>query len=166
MLNDELEHLPLSKTKIKQKMQDLQDLGVKLVELNKEQLTKFDLPQILLDAIKLAQQINSNGALRRQYQYIGKLMRNIDTESIKETLNKIKGESVENIKLFHLSEKWRKRLLEDDNAINQFINDYPICDKVELYNLIKKVKHEVEAQKKRNYRRLFQYIRDIVEDLK
>ncbi len=166
MIKNEFEETPVSKTRLKQQMQDLQNLGVKLVGLNKEQLAKFDLPTILLEAIKLAQKINSNGAIRRQYQYIGKLMRNVDIEPIKNVLAEITGESIKSIKSLHLSEKWRQRLLEEDDALNQFLNDYPNCDKVELCALIKNVKREIQEQKKRDYRKLFQYIRDIVEDLK
>ena len=34
----------------------------------------------------MAQKITANGAIRRQYQYIGKLMRQVDAEAIKSRL--------------------------------------------------------------------------------
>src|SRR3954469_4774100 len=69
---------PVSKTKRKAAMDELQDIGVTLVGLPKEKLNKLDLPEILLDAVNEAKRITANGATRRQAQYIGRLMRNVD----------------------------------------------------------------------------------------
>ena len=58
-----------SKTKRKEQMHEIQKLGVELPTLSKDQLAKLALPDTLLDAIKLAQKITSNGAISRQRQY-------------------------------------------------------------------------------------------------
>ena len=71
-----------SKTSLKKHMNDLQELGVLLSKIKLEKLKQLDLPEKLFDAIKSVHTINANGAKRRQYQYIGKLMRTLDTESI------------------------------------------------------------------------------------
>ena len=84
--NLELEYEGPSKTKRKQQMDELQKLGMQLVDLSKDKLSKIDLPEPLLDAIKLAQKITANGAIRRQNQYIGKLMRSVDAEYIQTKL--------------------------------------------------------------------------------
>ncbi len=152
-----------SKTKRKEQMHEIQKLGVELTTLSKDQLAKLDLPDILLDAIKLAQKITSNGAISRQRQYIGKLMRDVDVEAIQDKLMYIRGESIKSTKLLHLSQKWREDLLDSDDTINQFIAQYSDFDIGELRQLIRQVRKERENLQNRNYRNLFQFIRNIIE---
>ena len=81
--NEEVELIePISKTKLKAEADAQQDIGVKLTTLPSNKLAQLDLPERLLDAIKEANRITSNGALRRQRQYIGTLMREIDVTPI------------------------------------------------------------------------------------
>lgn len=75
----------LSKTKIKKKMLKLQKLGQALVCFPTSKIDLLQLPESLLDAIILAKKISSREGNRRQIQFIGKLMRNLDEE----TINKI-----------------------------------------------------------------------------
>ena len=162
--NDEnLDEQPISKTKRKEHMLDLQDLGIELVKTSKEKLNKLDLPQNLLDAIKLAQKITSNGAIRRQYQYIGKLMRNVDDEEIRSKLEYLNGDSLKATKTFHLAEKWRDALLTDDEALNRFIAEFTEFDISELRALIRSVRKEQQLNLNRNYTKLFRLIRGIIE---
>src|SRR3990167_5979853 len=102
------EDAPLIKTKRKAHMDELQHLGTLLIELSKDQLAKFTLPEPLLDAIRLAQKITANGAIRRQRQYIGKLMRNVDSDYIRDKLAEVNNESALSTKVLHLSEGWRE----------------------------------------------------------
>ena len=159
---DEIDYGP-SKTKRKEEMHDLQKLGVELTTLSKDQLAKLDLPDVLREAIKLSQKITANGAIRRQRQYIGKLMRDVDTEAIQEKLMYIRGESIKSTKLLHLSQKWREELLDNDDALNKFIAEYGDFDISELRQLIRQVRKEREQLQNKNYRSLFQFIRDIIE---
>jgi ribosome-associated protein len=152
-----------SKTRRKIQMEQLQDLGIELVKLPKDKLKQLELPQSLLDAIKLAQQINSNGAIRRQYQYIGKLKRSVDAESIASKLADLNGESLKSTQIFHLSESWRDKLLADDANLTQFADEYPIPDLAELRNLIRQVRKEHQLNQNRNYTKLFRLIRSIIE---
>ena len=68
----------VSKTQMKKQMDVLQDLGMELTELSSETIKKLTLPEDLLDAIREYKKITSNSALKRQRQYIGRLMRDID----------------------------------------------------------------------------------------
>jgi ribosome-associated protein len=81
VLDDDVWDRP-SKTSVKKHMQDLQDLGISLSKLKPEKLKQLDLPEKLFDAISSIHSINANGALRRQYQYVGRLMRTLDDEYI------------------------------------------------------------------------------------
>ena len=73
--------------KSKRDAEDLKQLGEKLVNLTKANLTKVPLDDSLKDAIELAQRLQKE-ARRRQLQYIGKLLRSIDAEPIREALEK------------------------------------------------------------------------------
>jgi ribosome-associated protein len=88
---DLIENSPekISKTKLKKQMEELQELGVKLIGLKEDKLLKLELPEELIIAIRLAKQIRSNSAMRRQRQYIGKLMREVDVILLKERMAKI-----------------------------------------------------------------------------
>jgi ribosome-associated protein len=153
----------ISKTKAKEHMQELQDLGVALVALSKDKLAKFNLPNTLIDAIALAHKITSNGATRRHYQYIGKLMRDVDYNYIKHKLAEVNNDSIASTKLLHLTEQWRDRLLAQEEELKYFLLQYPDCDIQELRTLIRSVRREVQLGQNRNYRKLFKFIRDIIE---
>ena len=148
----------LCKTKIKQHMNSLQDLGIKLVGLSKNQLAKFDLEEQLVDAIKLAKTITSHSALKRQYQYIGKLMRDCDEEYIRKRLAFVQGESEAVVCLQHDCEKWRNELIANDEALELFIQTYKSCDITTLRQLIRNARKELTLGQNKHYRKLFQFI--------
>lgn len=71
-----------SKTQRKNQMHKLQALGERLVQLKEPYLLGLGLSDSLLDAITEAKRIKGHGAIRRQNQLIGKLMRDVDIEPI------------------------------------------------------------------------------------
>src|SRR6185436_8282272 len=83
----------VSKTKRKQEMTALQKLGAKLVELPESQLAEMPMDEKLREAVLAARRIKSHEGKRRQMQYIGKLMRNVDPEPLRERLDAIDGHS-------------------------------------------------------------------------
>ena len=83
----------VSKTRKKKQMDELQDLGMELTRLSASTLKKIALPEDLHEAIKEYQKITSNSAVKRQRQYIGRLMRDVDPEPIRTFLAKLKGEN-------------------------------------------------------------------------
>ncbi len=156
----------ISKTKLKQHMTELQDLGMELVKLSRSQLAKLQLSEELIDALQFAKTINSNSALRRHNQYIGKLMRKVDSVKVRENLSFVLGESVANTRILHASEKWRERLLANDDELAGFFADYPPDDKhtiAELSQLVALVRKEILLKQNINSRKLFKYIRELVE---
>ena len=76
------QELDVSKSQRKREMHALQALGKTLVELPQEQLGRLDLPETLRDAIMQARSITKRGALRRQLQYVGRVMRDVDADHI------------------------------------------------------------------------------------
>ncbi|HDN94625.1 MAG TPA: DUF615 domain-containing protein, partial [Nitrospirae bacterium] len=83
----------ISKTQKKKDATALQKLGEKLVKLSADQLADIDISEDLLDAVKEARNIKSHGALKRHIQFIGTLMRNIDSASIQEAIDEIESGS-------------------------------------------------------------------------
>ncbi len=153
---------PISKTKLKAAMEELQDLGVTLVGLSKDKLAKLNLPENLLDAINEAKRITSNGATRRQMQYIGKLMREVDTAPIVEQLQRWDGKHTAENAYFHQLERWRERLLADEKVVSEFIGQYPHADIQQLRTLIRNAKREQAANKPpKSSRELFKLLREI-----
>jgi ribosome-associated protein len=157
--------LPPSKTKIKKQMHELRDFGAELTELSKDQLAQLDLPDNLRDAIREMKNINKFGAQRRQIQYIGKLMREIDTAPIIAKLNAWKGISHQHTAYLHQLERWRDRLLQNDGALTQLLAEYPQADAQRLRTLIRNTQKELEAGKPpKHFREIFQCLKDIIPE--
>jgi ribosome-associated protein len=155
---------PLSKTKRKAAMDALQDLGGTLVGLSKDKLAKLDLPEALLDAVNEAKRITANGATRRQMQYIGKLMREVDTDPIKEQLARWEGKNVAENAHFHRLERWRTRLIEEEAAFAEWLSQYPQTDTQQLRTLIRNARREQAANKPpKSSREIFRLLREISE---
>jgi ribosome-associated protein len=71
-----------SKTQLKREMAELQVLGQKLLSLKPHQLKALALPEALVDAVELGQRLNKQEAIRRHTQYIGRVMRDLDEETV------------------------------------------------------------------------------------
>src|SRR5438105_8186511 len=80
-----------SKTRRKAEMHALQDLGEALVALSPARLARLSLPERLADAVVEARSITKWEARRRQMQFIGRLMRNVDAEPIRAHLAQWEG---------------------------------------------------------------------------
>ena len=157
--------LPPSKTKIKQQMHDLQDIGEQLVELGNDRLKQLDLPERLYDAICELKRINKFGAQRRQMQFIGRLMREVDTAPIIAKLEVWGGTSRQHIGYLHQMERWRDRLLENDAALTELLADHPDVDAQRLRALIRNAHKEKELNKPpKSYREIFQALREMLPE--
>ncbi|WP_025872795.1 ribosome biogenesis factor YjgA [Methylobacillus glycogenes] len=155
----------VSKTKRKAEADAVQDIGVTLVGLPKDKLNKLNLPEALLDAVLEAKRITANGAIRRQMQYLGRLMRDIDTAPIVDQLQRWEGKHTEENARFHRLERWRDRLIEDDAAIAEFITAHPQTDAQQIRNLIRNARREQAASKPpKSSRELFKLLRSITEN--
>ena len=162
--SDEIE-LPPSKTKVKQQMHDLQDIGEQLVALSNDRLKQLDLPERLFDAVREVKRINKFGAQRRQMQFIGRLMREVETAPIVAKLAVWNGKSHQHIAWLHQIERWRERLLEDEAALTELLADHPTADAQRLRALIRNALKEIElAKPPKSYREIFQVLREILPE--
>jgi ribosome-associated protein len=155
---------PVSKTKLKAAMDELQDIGETLVGLPKDKLNKLALPETLLDAVLEAKRITSNGATRRQMQYIGRLMRDVDVAPIVDQLQRWEGKHTAENAHFHQLERWRSRLLEDESALSEFMRLHPHVDGQQIRALIRNARREHIANRPpKSSRELFKLLRETVE---
>jgi ribosome-associated protein len=160
---EEEEELPPSKTKIKKQMHELRDLGEELTELSRDQLAKLDIPDSLRDAVREMSRMKSFGAKRRQLQYIGKLMRDVDPAPIIAKLDTWKGVSQQHIGYMHQIERWRERLMEGDKALTELLAAYPDTDVQRLRTLIRNaIKERDTGKPAKNYKEIFQVLRETI----
>lgn len=78
--------LPPSKSSRKRAALSMQKLGQHLVAMREQERSGLPLSESLREAIAEARRLTSRGALARQFQYIGKLMRNEDVPAIEAAL--------------------------------------------------------------------------------
>jgi ribosome-associated protein len=117
-----------SKSHLKREMHARQALGKMLADLNNAQLARMELPEGLLAAIRETQRITGHEARRRQLQYVGKLMRDVDFAAIQAAYDDLMGATRESVALMHRCERLRDQLLEDDAALGDFIAQHPGID--------------------------------------
>lgn len=134
---------PISKSQKKRDAARLQKIGVELVALANNKLDMLPLPDHLKRAIIEARAIKSHGAMRRQAQLIGKLMRAADSDEIIAAYDEILAEGSAKTAHFHELEQWRDRLINaSKDALTDFISAYPEVNVQQLRQLVKKAVDE------------------------
>ena len=164
--SDEIAEIELiSKSQRKRDADALQNLGKNILGLSHDAQKSIDLPESLEKALDDARRIKKNSALKRQLQYIGKLMRSIDIEPIQEQYLKLTNHYDRDIKSLHQLEKWRDRLLaEGDKALEDLLNEKPDADRQHLRQLIRQSAKETKLKKPpKSAREIFKYLKKIFE---
>jgi len=151
-----------SKTKQKQAMHELRDLGAELVELSVGQLKRINLPENIYEAVRDCQKITAHGARRRQIQYLGKLMRTTDEEPIRAGLALIRGESSAETARLHRLERFRARFIEDEAFLTEIAAVWPQIDLQHMRQLRRNTLKEQEAGKPpKSFRAIFQVLQEL-----
>lgn len=151
----------VSKTKRKQEMHGLQALGEALVDLPEAQLAAMPLDDKLARAVLEAKRISSREGRRRQLQYIGRLMREVDPAPIRERLAELEGRSAQAAARHRRTEALRERLMADDEALTEFAASHPAADLQALRTLIRNArKEQKDGKPPRAFRDLFRFLRD------
>lgn len=170
MQHDDEEIEFISKTQLKAEADEKQMLGKKLLDLTKDQVDKLNLDESLHDAILEAKRLTSNGAIRRQLQYIGKLMRNTEIEPIEEQLARWEGKHDQENARFHALERWRDRLIDDagtskSDTLQAFVNEHPHAEIQRLRTLSRNAHKEQSTSKPpKSSRELFKLLREISDN--
>lgn len=154
----------VSRSELKREAESLQVLGTKLIDLRPDQLKKIEIDETLRDAVEEAKRLKPrSNALKRQRQYIGKLMRYEDADTIVDAINSFDIKREEYNKVFHRLERWRDRLIAGDQAmLDVILDEYPQTDIQFLRQLIRNTQKEIAAQKKpTSSKKLFKYLREL-----
>jgi ribosome-associated protein len=152
----------VSKTRRKKEMHELQALGAALVELPESQIASLRIGDELREAVLEAKRIDSHEARRRQLQYIGRLMREVDPAPIRAQLDALTGHSAQEAARHRRLEALRERLLADDGALTVYIAEHAGADLQELRTLIRNARREQkEGRPPRAYRELFRLLKSL-----
>jgi ribosome-associated protein len=155
----------ISKTRRKKQLHALQDVCSQLVALSADELARIRMPESLREAVEDARRFTRHEARRRQMQYIGRLMRDIDAAPIAEQLAAMKAPSRRQTALFHVAERWRQELLDDGTALERFMKEFPEADPDRLRTMVEEAREEKRAARApRRFRELFHALSAIVQD--
>jgi ribosome-associated protein len=118
-----------SRTRRKLEAESLQTLGERLAKLPPEVLDRLCLPERLRDALAELNRISSHEAQRRQRQFIGRLMREVDPQPLQAAIEEHDRPNREAARRFRATERWRDRLLaEGVPAVKTFLALHPSVD--------------------------------------
>jgi ribosome-associated protein len=159
-----------SKSELKRQSNELQKLGEQLIEAPRDRVKRVPMPDEVKDAILMAQTITNHEGRRRQLQYVGKMMRTLDEEEvsvIQRTIESWKGASKAETAALHALERRRDKLLADDKALTQLLEEHPQLDVQHLRTLIRNArKEQAENKPPKAYREIFQILKDLAKPAK
>lgn len=154
----------ISKSQIKRDADMLVDLGKSISQLSADQFDAMPLVEPLRQALREARKLSKGGAIKRQFKYIGKLLRDTDVEPINNALERLLDKDRAAAARLHLLEQWRDRLVaEGDEALGELIKEYPQVDRQHVRQLQRTAKLESQREKPpAAARKLFQYLRSLL----
>jgi ribosome-associated protein len=160
-----------SRTDLKKESDERQKLGVELLTLRADLFKKIGLPDKLVEAMAEAKRITNFEGKRRQMQFVGKLMRLLDEDTIaraKQGLNEQRNGSAQETLALHHAETWRDKLIASDETLTDWMAAHPATDAQALRALIRQARKETSTQKDlpgqaprhgKAYREIFQLVR-------
>ena len=152
-----------SRTQKKKAAEALQKIGTQLLSLTETQLDELQLPAEMVEAVEDARKMNSHGARRRQLQYIGSLMRQIDATQLKQDLDRVTLQTHQEVRSFKRAERWRDELVAgDQERLIWLCEHFPAIDKALLLQLINNAGKNGQERRKAG-RALFRYLRGFVD---
>jgi len=166
-MNNKVEEIAddeISKSQIKREAEALKLVGRQLVELGKKQLAQIPGSESLFHAISVAHKIqNKNEALRRQIQYIGKVLRNEDVAAINATLDKLNNKHQQLTHATVKLEKVRDELIElGDPRINELLAAFPALERQKIRQLVRQANKEKKLEKPaKAAKELFAYLKPV-----
>lgn len=154
-----------SKSARKREYQALQELGERLIELGDEELASIQTDDDLIEQVRVAKKISAHGALRRQKQLIGKIMREIDPEPIRAALTELGQADQQTKALFKQAERWRDRIAAEGKPALAAFCDEQACNGDLLEGFVKDYENTPDTGHRKQIRRkLFREIHRIMAD--
>lgn len=158
-----------SRTDLKRESDELQKLGTELLGLRAGLFDALPLDEKLVDAVAEAKRITNFEGKRRQMQFIGKLMRKLEPEvleAVKLALTEQNSVPAAETAALHEAERWRDRLIADDDALGGWIETHPATDSQQLRALVRQARKDMKSgpageapRQGKAYREIFQLVR-------
>jgi ribosome-associated protein len=150
-----------SKSARKREQLELQQLGERLIDLSADELAALPIEERLRDAVLAAAKIRSHGALRRQKQLIGKLMRSCDPEPIRRALEARATDDRLAKRVFADAERWRDRMVNGGNDVLDAFCEQSGASEASLADLLAQIRRAPSERIEKGLRRqLFREIHD------
>jgi ribosome-associated protein len=163
-----------SKTDLKRESSELQKLGEALLTLRADLMERLQLPEKLAEAVAQAKRITNFEGKRRQMQFLGKLMRGLDDDTlqaIRDALQEQQQGSAGEALALHLAEQWRDRLIASEDAFGEWLQAHPDTDTQQLRALIRQARKDAQPdqdavskglapRRGRAYREIFQLVKE------
>ncbi len=166
-----------SRTELKKESAELQKLGEALLTLRTDLFERLALPEALVTALEEVRRISNFEGRRRQMQYVGKLMRQLEPQeqqAVRDALEEQRSGSAQQTLALHVAEKWRDDLIASDDALQAWLQGYPGTDAQQLRALVRQARKDSAPtqdevsrgqapRRGRAYREIFQIVRDHLE---
>jgi len=152
-----------SKTALKREADELKQLGIAISELPKSRQAQIDMPEDLREAISAYARMTSHGAKKRQMQYVGKLLRGVDPAPLREAIEDFEAGRAANAEKRYEVERRVRRLVDDDDALTEWIAEHPETEVQHLRSLIRAARrdrkeHDPNATTTRGMRALLDFL--------
>lgn len=156
-----------SKSQLKRDMTALQKLGQELIDQARDRVKRVPMPEDVRDAILECQKIKDHEGRRRQLQFVGKKMRTLDEAEvalIQKTIDSWKGASKSDTAAMHAMERRRDKLLANDSALTELMEEHPQLDVQQLRTMIRNArKEQAENKPPKAYREIFQLLKELAK---
>lgn len=167
-----------SRTELKKESTELQKVGEALLTLRSDLFERLDLPEGLVNALDELKRITNFEGRRRQLQYVGKLMRQLEPatqQAVRDALEEQRSGSAQQTLALHMAEKWRDDLIASDDALQAWLQAHPDTDVQQLRALIRQARKDgaptqdevsrgLAPRRGRAFREIFQLVREQLDE--
>ena len=158
-----------SRSQLRREALEVFELAERLVEQNEAQLERLPLDEALRTLVRESQRITQQIARKRQVQYLAKILRREDDETleaIRHAIDHAKADSRRDTAALHRIEAWRDRLIDEgDVALAELMTTHPTADRQHLRQLARNAKDERLHHKPLHaFRDLFRALRELIEE--
>lgn len=138
---DDYEDFGPSRGDQKKSSDRLQALGERLAEMSEAQLRKLPIDEALLKALLDFKHIKAHEAIRRQRQFIGKLMRQVDEAALLNALNPLRNPALQR----QLDLLMARLITHGDELLGEVMSRFPDADRHTLRTLVRLARKEVAS---------------------
>lgn len=122
--------------------EDSAKLARELMQLSDSAVSRLGLDEDLQGEVDRARRVTATIARRRAERSLAGALRRVDLEALSAKLANVRATGVGNPARFHLAERWRARLLDEDGAADAFHASFPDDDHPALLRMLDAARRE------------------------